>query len=307
MKTMRFAVAPENNGERLDRFIAAALPHLSRSRVQSLCEKRLIRLGDRPLQKNYRVQTGDVIALTLPQEIPMQLEPQEMPLSILYEDEDLLILNKEQGLVVHPAHGNQDRTLANALLYRYGDGLSSIGGKHRPGIVHRLDKDTSGLLVVAKNDFTHAALSEQLKARSVARHYLAVVRGIPAREKGCIDTPIARHPVHRTRMYVPANNVQSARRAVTHYTLLERLDGYAYLELALETGRKHQIRVHMAWMGHPVVGDKVYGSNKHIPGLGGHCLHAHRIRFCHPRTEQPMEFSVDPPASFSAFLDTCRV
>lgn len=288
---------------RLDKAIAAAMPELSRSAVQNLIADGNVKCNGASVQKSAKLPLGAVLTVEIPPTRPLDVCAENIPLDIVYEDADLLVVNKPKGMVVHPAAGNADGTLVNALLYHCGDSLSGINGVIRPGIVHRIDKDTSGLLIVAKNDMAHRCLAEQIKAHSFTREYRAVVYG-RVRENGTVDAPIARHPQDRKRMAV----VQSpgARNAVTHYFVAQNFVGFTQLRLRLETGRTHQIRVHMAYIGHPVAGDPVYGPKKVIAALKGQCLHAGLIGFMHPRTGAYMEFEAPLPAYFTDFLKTLR-
>ncbi|MBR7092630.1 MAG: RluA family pseudouridine synthase [Clostridia bacterium] len=289
-------------GQRLDVFLAEQL-HKTRSAVQHLAEKNCLCCHGCFLPKNYKLRGGEEVTVFLPDPEPSVLVPEEIALDIVYEDADLLVVNKPKGMVVHPAAGNRTGTLVHALLAHCGDELSGINGVSRPGIVHRIDKDTSGLLIVAKNDFAHAALAEQIKAHSFTRQYEAVVCGHLRQSEGTVHAPIGRHPTDRKKMAVTDKN---ARDAVTHYRVLEEYPRYSYVQLRLETGRTHQIRVHMAYLGHPVVGDPVYGHEKAPAGITGQCLHARTIGFVHPRTGQYMEFTSDLPAYFQTFLNTLR-
>lgn len=256
-----------------------------------------------PVQKSAKLPVQAVLTVEIPPARPLEVAAQAIPLDIVYEDGDLLVVNKPKGMVVHPAAGNEDGTLVNALLYHCGDSLSGINGVIRPGIVHRIDKDTSGLLIVAKNDAAHRSLAEQIKAHSFTREYRAVVYG-RIREDGTVNAPIARHPQERKRMAVIQS--PSAREAVTHYFVVRHFSGFTQLRLRLETGRTHQIRVHMAYIGHPVAGDPVYGPKKVIAPLGGQCLHAGLIGFVHPRTGEYMEFEAPLPPYFTDFIKTLR-
>ena len=287
----------EKTGQRLDCYLSEAL-EVTRSAVQNWLEQGLVRVNGRPQEKNYRLREGDRIEAELPAPAPCQAVAEDIPLDIVYEDDDLLVVNKPKGMVVHPAAGNPSGTLVNALLAHCGDSLSGINGVLRPGIVHRIDKDTSGLLIVAKNDFAHQGLAEQIKAHSFDRIYEAVVCGHLREAAGRVDAPIGRHPVHRKRMAVTDRH---ARQAVTHYETIREYPGYAHIRLRLETGRTHQIRVHMAYLGHPVAGDEVYG--KPLPGLQGQCLHAREIGFRHPRSGAYLHFTSPLPAYFTAFLE----
>lgn len=290
-------------GIRADKAVSAAMPTLSRSAVQGLIQSGHVRCNGVPVQKSAKLPVQAVLTVEIPPARPLEVAAQAIPLDIVYEDGDLLVVNKPKGMVVHPAAGNEDGTLVNALLYHCGDSLSGINGVIRPGIVHRIDKDTSGLLIVAKNDAAHRSLAEQIKAHSFTREYQAVVYG-RIREDGTVNAPIARHPQERKRMAV----IQSplAREAVTHYFVVRHFSGFTQLRLRLETGRTHQIRVHMAYIGHPVAGDPVYGPKKVIAPLGGQCLHAGLIGFVHPRTGEYMEFEAPLPPYFTDFIKTLR-
>lgn len=286
-------------GERLDRYLARELPDLSRSAIQRLIESGGVRVGGESLPKSYRLRGGEDISVEpeLPRETAVL--PERIPLDIVYEDADLLVVNKPKGMVVHPAPGNESGTLVNALLAHCGDSLSGVGGEKRPGIVHRIDKDTSGLLVVAKNDLAHAGLSAQLAVHSMERKYEAVAYGSFSELDGTVDAPIGRHPVDRKKMAVTERH---SRHAVTHYHVIEPLRGFTHLELRLETGRTHQIRVHMAYIGHPLAGDETYGPRKGIASLNGQCLHARTLGFVHPRTGEKLCFTSPLPAYFVDFL-----
>ena len=291
-------ICPEA-GWRLDQYLAQAVPGLTRSAAQHLVERGCVTVAGKPVKKNYRTQPGDVIRLTLPEPEPMAAQPREMPLDIVYEDDDLLVINKPKGLVVHPAAGHWDDTLVNGLLYARGDRLSGVKGVLRPGIVHRIDKDTSGLMVVAKNDLAHTVLASQLKDHTLARTYEAIVCGSPAQDAGTVDAPIARHPTERKRMAV----VPGGKPAVTHWTVVARYRGYTHLRFRLETGRTHQIRVHMAYLGYPILGDTVYGRKKPELGQSSQCLHASALGFRHPRTGLPVVVTAPLPDYFQAVLD----
>lgn len=303
METRVLEVAQAQEGLRVDKLLAEAYTDLTRSAVQRLLDEGHVQLQGKPLAKSYRVQAGDQIAVVVPPPAALSVEAEAIPLDIIYEDGDLLVVNKPQGMVVHPAAGNYSGTLVNALLAHCGDSLSGINGVIRPGIVHRIDKDTSGLLIVAKNDFAHQGLAEQIKAHSFTREYEAVVHGRLKEEQGTVETAIGRHPVHRKQMAVVPKEAPGARWAVTHYWALAYYSGYTHVRLRLETGRTHQIRVHMAYLGHPVAGDPLYGPKKAAPGLNGQCLHARRIGFVHPRTMQYMEFTSPLPDYFTRFLN----
>ena len=286
-------------GERLDAFLARSLPDLTRSAAQRLLEEGAVTLGGKPAKKNTKTAPGDVVEVTLPDPQPVEVLPQNIPLDIVYEDADVIVVNKPVGLVVHPAPGHPDGTLVNALLYHCGESLSGINGELRPGIVHRIDRDTSGLIIAAKNDRAHLALSKQLQDHTLARVYEAVVVGNLREDSGTVNAPIGRHPVDRKKMAVEPRN---GRPAVTHWRVLARYPGYTHMECRLETGRTHQIRVHMASIGHPLLGDTVYGSKKPWPGLAGQCLHARKLRFVHPTTGEPVEVECPLPDWFEKVL-----
>ncbi len=294
--------APEDAGARLDAFLAGKMEK-TRSSVQKLIEEENVRLNGAPAAKNARLREGDRVEATEPPPEVLDVKPQNIPLDIVYEDQDLLVVNKPKGMVVHPAAGNPDGTLVNALLFHCGDSLSGINGVIRPGIVHRIDKDTSGLLIVAKNDRAHQSLAEQIAVHSFTRIYNAVVYGIVKEEEGTVSAPIGRHPTDRKRMAVLSSG---GREAVTHYRVLERFPGFTLVECRLETGRTHQIRVHMAHIGHPVAGDPVYGPKKCITELQGQCLHARVIGFIHPATGEYLEFDSGLPPYFERFLEKLR-
>ncbi len=303
---MTLTVLENEAGTRIDVYLAAHT-ELSRSAAQKLlCEDEAVSVNGMAVPKNYKVSVGDCIDVEIPPPIPLETLPENIPLDIVYEDEDLIVVNKPKGMVVHPAPGNYTGTLVNALLHHCGDSLSGINGVIRPGIVHRIDRDTSGLLVVAKNDVAHLSLAAQIKAHSVTRRYHAIVQGNLKEDTGTIDTPLARHPIDRKKMAV--SNAAGARNAVTHYTVLGRYSGFTYVECRLETGRTHQIRVHMAYKGHPLLGDPVYGGNttpfakRHADLLSGQCLHAKVLGFVHPRTGKDMEFVSELPENFSTIL-----
>ncbi|MDR2908847.1 MAG: RluA family pseudouridine synthase [Oscillospiraceae bacterium] len=288
---------PEDEGRRIDLYISERCSELTRSAVQRLCADGAVLADGHPISKSYRLRGTENISLTIPEPIPAGLAAQDIPLNIEYEDSAIIVVNKPRGMVVHPAPGNPDGTLVNALLYHCGAELMGIGGVGRPGIVHRLDKLTSGLLVVAKTAAAHASLSRQIAERGVLRLYEAVVHGTPKEDEGVISAPIGRHPTDRKKMSVQKNG----REAVTHYTLIARYRGFSHLSLRLETGRTHQIRVHTAYIGHPVAGDEVYGPQKGV-SLGGQCLHARTVGFLHPLTGEPVEFTSGLPEYFASFL-----
>ena len=286
-------------GERLDAFLARSLEGITRSAAQRLIEEGCVLLKGRPGKKNDKLNTGDEICVTIPEPKPVDIVAKEMPLEIVYEDEDVLVINKPKGLVVHPAAGHQDDTLVNGLLHAMGDRLSGINGELRPGIVHRIDKDTSGLLAVAKNDFAHTVLASQLKDHSMARTYEAIVCGNLKADSGTVDAPIGRHPTDRKKMCVTDRNSRSA---VTHWEVVTRYRGYTHVRCRLETGRTHQIRVHMAHIGHPILGDTVYGRKKPELGQSSQCLHAGILCFAHPRDGRPVMVMADLPEYFTQVL-----
>ncbi|OUQ75118.1 RluA family pseudouridine synthase [Flavonifractor sp. An100] len=286
-------------GERADALVARLIPDLTRSAAQRLLEEGAVTLAGRPVKKNYKTVPGDVLQVELPDPQPVEVLPQDIPLDVVYEDGDVIVVNKPVGLVVHPAPGHPDGTLVNALLHHCGDSLSGINGQLRPGIVHRIDRDTSGLIIAAKNDRSHLALAAQLQDHTLARVYEAVTVGGLKEDEGTVNAPIGRHPVDRKRMAVDWKN---GRRAVTHYTVLGRYPGYTHVECRLETGRTHQIRVHMAHLGHPLLGDTVYGAKKPWPGLAGQCLHARKLKFIHPSTGQLVELECPLPDWFKQVL-----
>ena len=292
-------IQAEESGERIDALLAHTVEGLSRSAAQRLLEEGYVLLHGQPVRKNYKCISGDCFEVCLPPPEDVELVPQDIPLAVAYEDGDLIVVNKPRGLVVHPAPGHPDGTLVNALLFHCGDSLSGIGGEKRPGIVHRIDKDTSGLLIVAKNDFAHQALSEQLKDRSLSRTYEAVVRGNLREDSGTVDRPIGRHPTDRKRMAVTEKN---SRPAVTHWEVIARYRGYTHVRCHLETGRTHQIRVHMASIGHPLLGDFTYGAPSPDKGLEGQCLHARQLRFVHPRTGEMVLIESELPEYFTQVL-----
>ena len=294
----REIIATES-GERLDSFLAVAVEDTTRSAITTLIEKGEVTVNGTSKKKNYKLKVGDVISLTLPDPMPLDVEPEYIPLEVLFEDEHLLVVNKPKGMVVHPAAGNYSHTLVNALLHHCKGSLSGINGVLRPGIVHRIDKDTSGLLMVAKNDTAHRFLAEQIKEHSFTREYEAVVLGNLKADSGTVNAPIGRHPIKRKQMAVTYKN---SKEAVTHYKVIARYKGFTHIRVRLETGRTHQIRVHMAHLGHPVAGDTVYGGTKNTQGLEGQCLHAKKVGFIHPVSREYMEFQSDLPRYFVEFL-----
>lgn len=287
------------SGIRLDKFISVADVSLSRSAAVNLIENSGVTVNDKLVDKKYKLSEGDVVVLQIPDPVPYEAKAENIPLDIVYEDNYLLVVNKLKGMVVHPAAGNYDGTLVNALLYHCGSSLSGINGVLRPGIVHRIDKDTSGLLIVAKNDFAHTHLAKQIKDHSFTREYEAVVFGNLKDDDGVVDAPIGRNPNDRKKMCVTAKN---SKNAVTHYSVIRRYKGYTHIRCILETGRTHQIRVHMAYLGHPVAGDIVYGvKNEKVPFIG-QCLHARKIGFVHPKTDEYIEFISQLPDYFTDFI-----
>ena len=290
-------------GERAAQLLARLVPELTRSAAQRLLEAGAVTLGGRPVKKNDKAAAGDVLEVRLPEPEPVDVLPQDIPLDVAYEDADVIVVNKPVGLVVHPAAGHPDGTLVNALLYHCGESLSGINGALRPGIVHRIDRDTSGLLIAAKNDFAHQALAAQLQDHSLYREYEAVCVGGLREDRGTVDAPIGRHPTDRKKMCVDWKN---GRPAVTHWTVLERFPGYTHIQCRLETGRTHQIRVHMTSLGHPLLGDEIYGSGKNPYHLQGQTLHAMVLGFVHPRTGEYMEFSAPLPEYFLNLLEKLR-
>lgn len=303
MEYLELQAAPADNGRRIDSFVADAASGLTRSAVQRLCTEGLVYAGGIALSKNYRLRGDERIRVMLPPAKPLEAIPQDIPLDIVFEDKALLVVNKPKGMVVHPAPGNDDGTLVNALLYHCAGSLSGIGGVMRPGIVHRIDKDTSGLLVIAKTDQAHLGLSGQVKAHTFTRIYNAVAYGKFREKSGLIDAPIGRHPTDRKRMCVTDRHARDAR---THYEVRAQLAEFADVVLRLETGRTHQIRVHLRHIGHPVAGDPVYGPKKVITSLNGQCLHARTLGFVHPVTGAYLEFTSDLPAYYTDFLDKQR-
>ena len=295
---MEFTAAQD--GLRVDVFLAGCLPELTRSAVQRLLAEGSVTCGGAPVRKNARTEAGAVYAVTLPEARPVETAAQDIPLDIVYEDEDIVVVNKPRGMVVHPAVGNWSGTLVNALMFHCGESLSGINGEHRPGIVHRIDKDTSGLLVVAKNDSAHQSLAAQIAAHTAYRGYEAIVVGSPREDSGTVDKPIARHKTDRKRMAI----VEGGREAITHYTVLKRYRGYTHMAFQLETGRTHQIRVHMASIGHPLLGDQVYGPKKcPFSKLVGQTLHARTLGFIHPRTNEYIEVNAPLPDYFLNLLE----
>ena len=293
----------EDRGARIDAWLAARVEGLTRSAAAKLLESGGVAVNGASAAKNYRLTGGETVEVTRPEAEEIAVEPQDIPLDVVYEDQDVIVVNKPVGLVVHPAPGHPDGTLVNALLHHCGDSLSGIGGELRPGIVHRIDKDTSGLLIVAKNDFAHQALSAQLKDHTLARTYECIVCGNIREDRGTIDAPIGRSPADRKKMCVTRSG---GREAVTHWEVIARYTGYTHLRCRLETGRTHQIRVHLAWRSHPIVGDTVYGHKKPELGLDSQCLHARELTFVHPRTGERITVQCPLPDWFQAALDRLK-
>ena len=303
MEVTSLLAGSENAGQRLDSFLAAGMEELTRSAAQRLIGEGRVSVNGRPAAKSYKIVGGETVQVALPEPEITDVVAQDIPLDVVYEDDDVIVVNKPVGLVVHPAPGHPDGTLVNALLHHCGDSLSGIGGEKRPGIVHRIDRDTSGLIIAAKNDLAHQALAAQLQDHSLARTYEAVVIGNLRQDTGTVDAPIGRHHTDRKKMAVTDHG---GRNAVTHYEVLERYQGYTYVRCRLETGRTHQIRVHMAHIGHPIYGDTVYGAKKPAPGMTGQCLHAVGLRFIHPRTGEPVEVSCGLNEEFERLLRKLR-
>ncbi len=299
METIKFTITTEEVGKRIDAFLSDKLEDFSRSAITKAIEKGLLTVNDKTVSKSYKLNLDDEVSFTIEDPVELDVVAQDIPLDIVYEDDDLLVVNKPKGMVVHPAAGNYTDTLVNALLFHCKDSLSGINGVLRPGIVHRIDKNTSGLLIVAKNDISHRHLAQQIKEHSFTREYLTIVYGNIKDDSGTIDAPIGRHHTDRKKMCVTTKN---SKNAVTHYEVLERLNGYTFLRCKLETGRTHQIRVHMSYIGHPVAGDDVYGPKKVIKQLEGQCLHAQKLGFIHPKTNEYLEFVSEIPSVFSEFL-----
>ena len=295
--TRELTAATEHAGVRLDAFLSAD-GALTRSQAARLIAEGRVRVNGKPAAKSARLSGGETVTVDVPRLRETALPPQDIPLDVVYEDDDVIVVNKPTGLVVHPAPGHPDGTLVNALLHHCGDSLSGIGGEKRPGIVHRIDRDTSGLIIAAKNDAAHLALSAQLKDHSLSRTYECLVTGNMKQDSGTVDAPIGRSSADRKKMAV----VPTGRRAVTHWEVVARYPGVTHLRCRLETGRTHQIRVHMAYIGHPILGDTVYGAKKPVPGLTGQCLHATGLRFIHPRTGDPVELHCPLSPEFTAML-----
>ena len=302
MEPILLRASEESKNQRLDAFLASSLDGLTRSQATRLIESGEVAVNGRAVSKSYKLAGGEDIAVTLPEPEPVEAVPQDIPLDVVYEDADVIVVNKPSGMVVHPAPGHPDGTLVNALLYHCAGTLSGVGGALRPGIVHRIDRDTSGLIIATKNDAAHQYLSAQLADHTLARTYECIVVGALREDRGTVDAPIARHPTDRKRMAV----VAGGREAVTHWEVIARYAGYTHVRCRLETGRTHQIRVHMAYIGHPILGDTVYGAKKEVPGLTGQCLHAVGLRFLHPRTHEVVELSCPLPEEFTRMLQKIR-
>ena len=303
MELLEFTADNGETGVRIDRCLSDKYEDLSRSYLQKLLKEQGITVNGKPVKANYKLQTGDQVQITVPDLSEPDILPENIPLDILYEDEDILVVNKPKGMVVHPANGHTYGTLVNAILYHCQGNLSGINGVMRPGIVHRIDKDTTGALLVCKNDTAHRDLAQQLKDHSIKRRYRAIVWGNIKEEEGTIEGPIGRHPVDRKKMAI---NYKNGKDAVTHYKVLERFGNATYIECRLETGRTHQIRVHMTSIGHPLLGDEIYGSGKNPYHLQGQTLHAMILGFVHPRTGKYMEFSAPLPEYFVNLLEKLR-
>ena len=293
----------EDRGKRLDAFLAEQLPEVTRSAAQRLIAQGMVLVEGRTAAKSCKLTGEETVEVTLPEPEPTEAVAQDIPLDVVYEDQDVVVVNKPVGMVVHPAPGHPDGTLVNALLHHCGDSLSGINGELRPGIVHRIDRDTSGLIIAAKNDTAHQALAAQLQDHTLARTYEAVVVGNLREDRGTVSAPIGRHHTDRKKMAVTE---RGGKEAVTHWEVLERFPGYTYVRCRLETGRTHQIRVHMAYLGHPLYGDTVYGAKKPAPGMTGQCLHATGLRFVHPRTGEVVELSCPLNGEFAALLRKLR-
>ena len=298
MEPILLQTSEEDRGARLDAFLARAMEDLTRSAAAKAIEEGRVLVSGKVPSKSLKLTGNETIEFTPEEPAPIDAVPQDIPLDVVYEDDDVIVVNKPSGLVVHPAPGHPDGTLVNALLYHCGASLSGVGGALRPGIVHRIDRDTSGLIIAAKNDYAHQFLSAQLADHTLARTYECIVVGNLREDSGTVDAPIARDSRDRKRMAV----VPGGRRAVTHWTVLARYPGYTHVQCRLETGRTHQIRVHMAYLGHPILGDTVYGAKKPVPGLTGQCLHAVGLQFIHPRTKELISLSCPLPGEFTAAL-----
>lgn len=301
MNSYTFQIEIEHNGLRIDKWLSEQDLEITRSAVQKLIEKSCIKVNSSVIANSYKLKVGDTVEVSIPDPVDLDVKAQNLPIEIVYQDDDLLVVNKPKGMVVHPALGNADGTLVNALLYHCQGKLSSINGVIRPGIVHRIDKDTSGLLIVAKNDFTHVKLAEQIKAHTLTREYEAILCGRLKEQNGTIKAPIGRDSVNRKKKCVTEKNSKDA---ITHFEVMTLYPNHSYVKFILETGRTHQIRVHASYIGHPVYGDEVYG--KPIKGLQGQCLHAKKLGFIHPRTEEYMEFNSELPEYFLSVLNKLK-
>ncbi|MFR5714477.1 MAG: RluA family pseudouridine synthase, partial [Clostridium sp.] len=298
-----YLVPEEFQGERIDKYLSEACCGLTRSYLQKLLKSQLVEVDGKAVKNSYRVSAGETVELEVPEAVEPEIEAEPIPLDILYEDKDIILINKPKGMVVHPAAGHYSQTLVNGLMYHCRGELSGINGVMRPGIVHRIDMDTTGVLIVCKNDFAHNSIAEQLKVHSITRKYYAIVHGVISENDGMVDAPIGRHPVDRKKMSI---NDKNGKHAVTHYRVLERFKQFTYVECQLETGRTHQIRVHMASLNHPLLGDSVYGPSKCPFKLQGQTLHAGVLGIIHPRTGEYMEFSAPLPEYFENLLEKLR-
>lgn len=298
-----YLVPEECQGERIDKYLSEACCGLTRSYLQKLLKSQLVEVDGKAVKNSYRVSAGETVELEVPEAVEPEIEAEPIPLDILYEDKDIILINKPKGMVVHPAAGHYSQTLVNGLMYHCRGELSGINGVMRPGIVHRIDMDTTGVLIVCKNDFAHNSIAEQLKVHSITRKYYAIVHGVIGEDEGTVDAPIGRHPVDRKKMSI---NYKNGKHAVTHYRVLERFKQFTYVECQLETGRTHQIRVHMASLNHPLLGDSVYGPSKCPFKLQGQTLHAGVLGIIHPRTGEYMEFSAPLPEYFENLLEKLR-
>ena len=298
MEPILLKTTEDVRGKRLDAYLADSIGDLTRSAAANLIEAGAVLVDGKTAAKSYKIAGGETVEVTLPEPEPIDAVPQDIPLDVVYEDGDVIVVNKPSGMVVHPAPGHADGTLVNALLYHCGESLSGIGGALRPGIVHRIDRDTSGLIIAAKNDAAHQSLTAQLSDHTLGRTYECIVTGNLREDSGTVDAPIARHPTDRKKMAV----VSGGRNAVTHWEVIARYPGYTHVRCRLETGRTHQIRVHMAYLGHPILGDTVYGNKKEVPGLTGQCLHAVGLQFLHPRTGELVQLTCPLPEEFTKML-----
>lgn len=299
MESIYFTVSEEDNGVRIDKYLSVHMVEKSRSYLQKLLKSEDVKVNEKTVKANYKVASGDVISVSVPEPEEVNIQPEDIPLDILYEDEDLIVVNKPQDMVVHPSAGHYSHTLVNALMFHCRNELSGINGVMRPGIVHRIDRNTTGSLLVCKNDFTHNHIAEQLKEHSINRRYRAIVHGVLKEDDGVVDAPIGRHPTDRKKMAV---NYKNGKSAVTHYHVCQRFSNFTYIECQLETGRTHQIRVHMKSIGHPILGDDVYGPAKCPYHLEGQTLHAMILGFIHPRKNSYMEFTAPLPEYFINLL-----